>query len=197
MQIQLPRGRHHNEMTQFRYNVLLHIETEILSYSGDQIWLDWTEDQLTLAKVRQHLEEIQPERLGITGVPNLRTLAALKTAEWLASAAGPKTAGSMRELLKSSSEVAIDPHDWWDLEALPYTIDICWSASPDCYDVGFVRHEVPGIISMPLTQQVEGPRRTFTNQPLQAQFARQIVPKLRSYLEQHLPVYMVPSTFVV
>ncbi|HEY9844769.1 MAG TPA: methyltransferase, partial [Candidatus Caenarcaniphilales bacterium] len=196
VQIQLTRGHHHNEMTQFRYNVFLHIETDSPRDLNNQIWLDWTRDQLTLSTVRQHLDEGRPEILGITGVPNARTIASVKTAQWLASAEGPKTVGQMREAL-SLSELVIDPQDWWGLEALPYRVDICWSASPSCYDVAFVRHEVAGSVSMPLTQQVDlsRPLRTYANQPLQAQFARQLLPQLRSYLEQKLPVYMVPSTF--
>ena len=52
---------------------------------------------------------------------------------------------------------------------------------------------------MPLSQQVERSRpwSSYTNQPLQAQRTRQLIPQLRSHLEQKLPEYMVPAAFVI
>jgi len=78
------------------------------------------------------------------GVPNARVIAAVKAAEWLSGAEGPKTAGQMREALEIS-EAVVDPQDWWDLEAITpsYTIDIRWSNSgaEGRYDVICMRHQ--------------------------------------------------------
>jgi len=49
VEIHLERGQHHNELTQFRYNVVLRIET-ILDFSTDFPELNWTEQQLTLSE---------------------------------------------------------------------------------------------------------------------------------------------------
>lgn len=38
---------------------------------------------------------------------------------------------------------------------------------------------------------------SYTNNPLQTQFAHQLIPALRRYLAEHLPEYMLPSAFMV
>jgi len=199
IQIQLTRGRYHNELTQFRYNVMLHIGANV-STAGNSPRLDWTADQLSLAAVRQHLVA-QPNILVITGVPNARVMTAVKTAEWLVGTEGPKTAGQMQEALEQVSP-GIDPEDWWNLAAeLPYTVEVTWcnSDGTGCYDVIFQHQRLaePGVCLPPLTQVPTRSRESYANDPLRAQLARHLIPQLRSYLEQKLPEYMVPSAFMV
>jgi acyl carrier protein len=227
VQIQLMRGRHHNELTQFRYNAILYIDAEtdppsLLTFApaykgglqnppyqggqGGSKWLDWCGDKLTVATVRQLLVENQPEIFGITNVPNARVMAAVKTAEWLLSAEEFKTAGQMREALQKLQNVGVEPEDFWALaDDLPYSINISWSDSgtEGRYDVVLVRcqdGEQPKVRQlMPMGQQEERLRswRSYANNPLQAKAARKLVPQLQTYLAQKLPEYMVPPAFVV
>lgn len=216
VEIQLSRGRYHNEMTQFRYNALLHKSSPHLPTSlsphppsrqnstcHEFPWLDWNE-QWTPATVQRHLVETQPEILGIKGVPNARVMAAVKTAAWLAQAESPSTVGQIREALENLAQLGIDPEDWWGLDReLPYKIEIGWSSSgADRYDVVCLRQGIAQTsvgTHIPLTQQINSlrPWHTYANQPLQNQLTRRLIPQIRSYLEQKLPDYMVPSTFVV
>ena len=269
IQVQLTRGRYCNELTQFRYNVILRIEAdppfppykgglessscppyqEELARSscppsqkelegsncspfqgelggspcppyqkelegsncppfqgglGGSSQLSWTQNNLNLAQVRQHLAETQPAALSITEIPNARVIAAVKTAEWLVEEAkAPETAGRMREALEHLARSGIEPEDWHDLAAeLPYTVDVSWSNadSTGCYDVIFQHQSARknGAL-LPFQPQVNPTRpwQTYANDPLQTQFARHLIPQLQSYLEQNLPQYAIPSAFVV
>ncbi|PSM49201.1 non-ribosomal peptide synthetase [Chroococcidiopsis sp. CCALA 051] len=220
IQIQLTRGRYCNELTQFRYNVILHIEADPPSLPpsqgelggsssppfqgglGGSSQLNWTQDNVNLAQVRQQLAE-KPAALSITKIPNARVVGAVKTAQWLVEGTqAPKTAGKMREALEQVTS-GIEPEDWWDLVAeLPYTVDVSWSNADNtgCYDVTFQHQSTTkNSAILPFQEQVNltRPWKTYANDPLQTQFARHLIPQLRSYLEQSLPQYAIPSAFVV
>jgi acyl carrier protein len=230
VEIQLMRGRHHNELTQFRYNVILHIRAEIdlpnlltkapACQGGSKRepkWLDWSEDNLTVAKVHELLVENQLEMLRITNVPNARVMAAVKTAEWLSGAEEFKTVGQFQKALQELQDLGVEPEDWWAIgEELPYRVEISWSDSgtDGRYDVLFVRCQADNqevvenshlpspphpSISPSLVQQGEQARpwRSYANNPLQAKAARNLGQQLQIYLAQKLPEYMVPSAFVV
>ncbi|MBD1832152.1 amino acid adenylation domain-containing protein [Cyanobacteria bacterium FACHB-472] len=221
VQIQLIRGHHHNELTQFRYNVILHIGAEIDSEStyinppeaagskntpapsllrgglGRGASLDWHENNLTVSAVLQLLVDNQLELLSITNVPNARVTAAVKTAEWLSGAAEFKTAGQMREALQKLQDLGVDPEDFHSLD-VPYNVDISWSNSDGhgCYDVVFVSKEIDKKTTLPVSTKLRS-LQSYANNPLQAKAARKLIPQLQTYLTQKLPEYMVPSAFVV
>jgi len=162
--------------------------------------LNWQENNLTLAKVRQLLVENQLEILGITHVPNARVIAAVKTAEWLSGAEEFKTVTQMREALQKLQDVGIDPEELYILgEELGYKTEISWSDSgtDGRYDVVFVRQEASINISAISVNNKLRSWREYANNPLQAKAARQLVPQLQSYLAEKLPDYMIPSAFVV
>ncbi|MDP8964820.1 MAG: amino acid adenylation domain-containing protein, partial [Cyanobacteriota bacterium] len=207
VQIQLMPGSHHNELTQFRYNAILYIgaESDLPNppYQGgsdkQSKWLDWCEDKLTAATLRQLLVENQPEILGITHVPNGRVIAAVKTAEWLSGTEEFKTVSQMREALQRLQNVGVDPEYFWALaDTLPYRVDISWSdsGSEGHYDVVFVQKQTIAKNAMlPLSTQHLAlstqlrPWRSYANNPLQAKATRKLVPQLQSYLTEKLPEY--------
>jgi amino acid adenylation domain-containing protein len=199
VQIHLTRGRSQNEMTQFRYNVWLHIDTPS-SPPAEAIQIhNWQLEPTTVAATQQQLFATAPAIFRLTNLPNSRIAAAVKTAHWLSSPQAPKTVGRMRELLQHSPEPAIDPQDWWDLEAvLPYTVEITWSERTQTgdYDVLFVRHDVVGVVDLPIQPPLDRDWHDLTNDPLQSLFARQLVPQLRAHSIQTLPDYMVPAAFI-
>ncbi|HEY9641773.1 MAG TPA: phosphopantetheine-binding protein, partial [Coleofasciculaceae cyanobacterium] len=207
VKVELSRGRFANEMTQFRYNVILQIgcaahgDQDLNEFACSQVpteSLDWTAD-LTPAAIHQQLAETQPEQLQINGVLNARVVKAVQTADWLSDETSLKTAGQIRQALENV-ESGLDPEDWWDLQTeLPYTIEIHGSGI-DRYDVVCLKQSPSNstpTASPPCKQGQVRPWHTYANQPLQTQLARQLIPQLRQHLEQKLPAYMVPSAFVV
>jgi hypothetical protein len=196
VQIRLARGHSQTEMTQFRYNVLLHIyghqpkAQSLPSY-------DWAQDCISIEAIQKILIETEPEHLLIKNIPNSRVKAAVKVANWLNQEEAPKTVGQMRVVLQESTEFAIDPQDWWNLEPLfPYAVEITWSSDTHAgnYDVLLIHHDVEEV-DFPIVQHYSM-QNDETNHPLQSQLARQLIPQLRHYLAQTLPDYMVPFAFV-
>ncbi|MEH2430768.1 MAG: amino acid adenylation domain-containing protein [Nostoc sp.] len=199
VQIQLMRGKHHNELTEFRYNVILHISAEIVSNTGNYSVLNWSEDNLTVSAVRQLLIENKPEILSIINVPNARLMSAIKTAEWLSDVEDFKTVGQIRKALQELENFGVDPEDFYALN-LPYSVDITWSHSSTegDYDVIFVRQDEVGKRTIfPHSTTLSRPWQSYGNNPLQTKAARKLVPQLQTYIAQKLPEYMMPSGFVV
>jgi len=86
VEIEPKRGyAQNNELTQFRYDVTLHVGGEVPT--PVETWLNWQLDSLSIAQVETQLKIEQPEVLGIRGVPNQRVQQALQIWQWLEAAA--------------------------------------------------------------------------------------------------------------
>ncbi|GAB4190085.1 MAG: hypothetical protein Fur006_31860 [Coleofasciculaceae cyanobacterium] len=208
VQIQPKRGHYPNELTKFRYDVTLHIATPV-NPTEEFPWLDWQEQQLTLTSVCQLLESTQPERLGLRRVPNARVLAEVKTLELLNSNLVPDTAivdwkaegDNVNTWNATRYEHFVNPEDLWNLQQeLPYEIHISWlsAAADGSYDVVFQQRSRKGLFAAFPNEKVRlRPWSSYGNNPLQGKFARELVPQLRTYLQEKLPEYMVPGAFVM
>ena len=204
MDIRLKRGRSHNELTKFRYDVLLQVGPES-SPTLKPSWLDWQKEGLTLSAVHQFLEETAPEIVGLRHVPNARLQADVKTVAWLAGDGGPVTVGELREGLRDMRKGGVEPEELCALcDDVPYTVGLSWSGAgaEGCFDVMFRRYTAAGeqgskgIVDFPGETVSPKPWNAYVNNPLQETSAHELVPHLRSFVQTKLPDYMVPSAFV-
>jgi len=199
VQVQLTRGgdrAQRNELTQFRYNAILHIESQKTQTPNCQ--LDWEFDKLSISQVNQYLLENQPAMLQITKVPNARVIAAVKTAQWLTiGTESLQNVHQMHEELQQLQTVGIEPEDWYKLNKLPYTVEVSWinTDATGCYDVIF--HSLSQTTSNIEVISEKPTAKTEANNPLQAQLARHLIPQLQQYLQQNLPDYTIPAALIV
>ncbi len=200
VEIQLKRGRHENELTRFRYDVVLHLghnyaSQNKVSTKGPR-HLQWAMDVSTVDDLRDLLSNSEPDLLSIKGVPNARLSSPLKRMELLAGSPANMTIAEFRKLQTDTGVNGVEPEDLWALEKeFPYTVEITWSEAGvlDTFDVLLKRH---GVYLEDAPRAVTGRRepnwRTFANSPSHAEPARDLLPMLRSFLAQRLPEHMIP-----
>lgn len=205
IQTQLRRGRALNEMTQFRYDVILQVGEKASNGALDQIdWQDWQEAGLTISQLRRILSEDKPELLGFKNIPNARIKKEMKALELLNKESRPDTAGELRKQLGTVSDDGfVDPEALWALgDDLPYDVSVNWSetGAEGSVDAIFQRTSEEQADKLPFA---EAPKpsakawRDYANNPLQSVLARRLVPEVRSYLQERLPDYMVPYSFML
>ena len=203
VRIQPKRGRSHNELTKFRYDVILHVGVESSPPAGHP-WLDWQQEAMTLGTLRQFLASEKPEALGVTSVPNARLSTEVKTSSLLSMDKQYVAVGEIRSALTDTSRNGIDPEDLWRVGRESYAVDISWANSGEdgSYDAVFKQSTNPSGALVTIPSFPEKPIHfdswsEFSNDPLQARAVRTLVPSLRVFTDSKLPSYMVPQSFVV
>ncbi len=197
VRIELKRGRHLNELTTFRYDVVLALGEP--PCRPEPRWLDWTPDT-TLAEVEEILRREQPARLGLRGVPNQRVQAAVAARRQLAAPDVHATAGELRRALADPGDRAVDPERLWQLaERLSCHVAIAWSAQGDGggFDAVFARTAADAMVPTWQRPEEPGSPADHASDPLRGRREAKLVEELRSALRQALPEYMVPAVFVL
>ncbi len=199
VEIQLKRGRHHNELTRFRYDVILHLSEKAPATLAAQT-LDWQAQSLTLLSLRELLAKTNPEVLRVTRVPNVRLQTEVESLKLLGAQNGTETLNQLRDWLRKVQGNGVEPEDFWSLEqTLPYTVEIGWSGheAEGYFDVIFKRVGIEGVLA---EENAEASKRKswsdYAN-PRPRKSSGKLVGELKNYLKVKLPDYMVPAAFMV
>ena len=200
--IQIKRGSHHSELTKFRYDVVLHIDAEI--YTPDApVWIDWQRQGLSQSKILQLLAAPHPEFIGITNVPNARLSRDLAAIELLNTESIATVAELRSALLNYPQPISLDPEQLWQIgQELGYEVEINWSGLDlnGTYDVAFCKRSKttkPQIITFPNRTLAHQSWSLYANQPFISSISSNLGSRLKSFLQEKLPDYMVPATFVL
>ena len=202
VEINLKRGRVHNELTCYRYDAVLYVGEE-QSPVGDPRVIDWKDLGLTVEALRQRLAVGEEQTLRVTRIPNARVLGDVKTWEMLDGAGTEEeSVAGLRRVSQETATEGVEPEDIWGLgEGLPYEIQLTWSggSGAEGFFEAFFQPKGSETSRTYDAGSFHGskPLKELANDPLKGRFMRLIGPQLRGYLQSRLPDYMVPSRFVL
>src|SRR5262249_49641809 len=142
-----------NEMTQFRYDVILHIEQDQVPQATFEL-MNWHEHPWEISQIKAYLSESDLSCFAIYNVPNprLTNIATLLdfNPQKLEQPILPLLEKEKIVIGKHLTTASINLEDLWEIEKLlPYNVEIMWSESSPLTLVDIIfRHRIKGYNSL-------------------------------------------------
>ncbi|HET9183299.1 MAG TPA: amino acid adenylation domain-containing protein, partial [Candidatus Angelobacter sp.] len=188
----LKAGNYDNEVSRFRYDVMLRIGEREERVEPDR-WISWDKEGGWKSQVEQELLGTPALSIGLRDIPDSRVVKIAATVRTLANAAGET---SIQELLDGVCEPSAE--DLNEVMALAgrFGIELIWE-----------RFKADGIYTAIFRPRWHAAERTddlpearygrLTNTPAKSLHDAELVRELKKYLGRKLPHYMVPQAIVV
>ncbi|HYH78800.1 MAG TPA: amino acid adenylation domain-containing protein, partial [Longimicrobium sp.] len=191
VEVQVKRGEYENEVSRFRYDVVLHLDVAAAAATAPVV-REWSGEDA--AGLRALAAETGLALL-VRGVPDARVREHVRALELISSARGAATAGEVRALADAGAWDGVQPEALFALgEEMDRAVEVRPGAA-GTLDVLF--HPVGGVSPFPAHPDEVQPWEVYANDPQWGRRMRALVPALREAARARLPEYMVPSAFVV
>ena len=190
--VRIKPGRAENEMTRFRYDVVLQRAGGVQARVADVRTLAL--DRISVGAVRDALAD-EPAALRVVGLRNDRLVRERELVRLLAD--GAVTSESVSDLRSRLAAIAPGDHpDDLDNVDSRYEVTATWSAAGvDRFDV-LLRSKTSRLrIPAPVVDTTLA-WSAYANQPARRD-AKSLAPELRAHLRSTLPDHMVPTAFVI
>jgi amino acid adenylation domain-containing protein len=199
--IQIKRGHHRNELTDFRYDVILYKEGAAVTSARDAAELAWHDERSSLASIYEQLERDRPAMLRVSGIANARVAAEVHAAHRLWT---ERTFDVSALAPAARARPGVDPEAVHALAAeLRYDVKLTWSDTPDGDRFDAVlfdpaRAGGPALTDLFVTKRAaERSLHEYANDPSSDRDMRKLGLALRRHAAKQLPDHMVPVAIVI
>ncbi|WP_412458263.1 amino acid adenylation domain-containing protein, partial [Mycolicibacterium conceptionense] len=192
--IQVKRGEADNELTRYRYDVVIHKSAAgIRSLAGVPTW-NWS-DCTGLSGLHAELTARRPSAVRVSAIPRTGVITDVITEQALAD--GQSVADALAQAAVPAAN-AVPPELLYRLgEAAGYRVAVTWGPQPGMLDAVFIDGADDGedamLTDLYLSQAGSQERSAYANDP----DTNSKVSEVRQWLAGRLPEYMVPSQIVV
>lgn len=199
IEIQLKRGKHLNELTKYRYDVILHFDYETDETSIEE-WVDYSDQGLKVADIDSLLQNNDQPVIAIKNIPNSRVSNEVKLFNFLSD---EKEKISLVEALsnfqKISKDEGIDPELLYELSEKYHRKALITSShvgGSSLFDAVFLKRNINKSVKFDLPALKNNTIKAYANNPLIHKYERTLVPSLKEFLMGKLPDYMIPTVFM-
>ncbi|MCP5091522.1 MAG: amino acid adenylation domain-containing protein [Gammaproteobacteria bacterium] len=194
--IQWKRGDAQNELSQFRYDVILQVGT-CASIPTDGETRHWIFDEMTIARLEELLHQTDTETVTVSNAPNGRQAAFAEVWEAVQSGCETLTTDQLRMLLAGSDRSGIDAY-WQVAQGSKFTASVSPSQTDPATCTLRYRRGGSAVSYTPDSRARSRPDwNRFANNPVNALIAEKLVPELRETVDRCLPQFMHPAAYVV
>ncbi|HHO59789.1 MAG TPA: methyltransferase, partial [Thiotrichales bacterium] len=130
VEVLLKKGVYHNELSRYRYDVILHVETESDDLPADGNWLNWDEDITDLSSLEQTLAARRNSWLGVSAMPNARVWQDITALQQLETTDTPQALAQIKQHAQQAEKLSIEPDKLWRLaQKYGYTLELSYAGS--------------------------------------------------------------------
>ena len=192
VEILLKRGQSNNELTNYRYDVVLHIgqvctaRTPFLEFASTTSW--------------SRLEDALLKRAPLVRLKGVRNRRVVDDVKLLQLIEGSDGRGTLLELrAQSDAGAGTSPEAFWSLgDSYGYETRVSWTLDSEegAFDVVFIdRDQVRGEPTA-ATSELE-PYNAYASDPMIRRLRSELPAALREHMQSMLPEYMVPRALVL